>query len=121
MEHTIPESSGTKHLSIQEKQKIVSEWKKTGLSKHQFCKEKGIIPTTFYGWCRQVVIASEKGSDLAPVAVVNKKPASFLRRYSGEADAEICLPNQTIVRLRLPVETLIAVIEGLSHAPHSAR
>lgn len=113
--------SGNKHLSLQEKRKIVDEWKKSGLSKHEFCKERGVITTTFYGWCKQAARAGDRAENnpLAPVAVV-KKSSELHGGQTGEAEAEIFLPNQAIVRLRTPVETLIAVIRGLSDASHTA-
>ena len=107
-------TSGNKHLSLQEKQKIIAEWKSTGLSKHEFCRSRKIIATTFYGWLKQVArVAGTPDSDLAPVSVV-KKYAACMAKPAIEVEAEIFLPSQTVIRLRAPAETLIAVIKGLS-------
>jgi len=121
MENKPPITSGNKHLSLQEKQKIIDEWKNTGLSKHEFCKSRKIIATTFYGWLKQVArVAGMPDSDLAPVAVVKKSPG-FMVKPASESEIEIFLPAQTVIRLRVPVETLITLIKGLSHASHTAR
>ena len=42
-----------KELSINEKQKLLSEWKESGKSAAMFCREKEIKPTTFYGWIKR--------------------------------------------------------------------
>ncbi len=40
-------------LSIDEKQKLLKEWKESGKNAAVFCREKEIRPTTFYGWIKR--------------------------------------------------------------------
>ena len=40
-------------LSINEKQRLLKEWKESGKSAALFCREKEIRPTTFYGWIKR--------------------------------------------------------------------
>ena len=48
-------------LSINEKQKLLAEWKESGKSAAMFCREKEIKPTTFYGWIKREKKESNSG------------------------------------------------------------
>ncbi len=49
-------------LSIEEKQKLLAEWKKSGKSAAMFCRGKEIRPTTFYGWIKREKKKSKAGN-----------------------------------------------------------
>lgn len=63
-------------LTWEEKVKICEEWKQSGLGKKVFCKQKGIAPATFHGWCQKLWdIKAVFGNKLCAVKVVDKDAA----------------------------------------------
>ena len=51
----------TKKYTAIERKGYLANWRESGLSGSQFCKENNIRPTTFYGW-----IKSEKKRRIDP-------------------------------------------------------
>ena len=47
---------------------LIEEWKERGSSAQSFCKEKGIKPTTFYGWIKR-----NKKTKLSEFVEISKK------------------------------------------------
>ncbi|MCI6115429.1 MAG: helix-turn-helix domain containing protein [Spirochaetales bacterium] len=94
-------------LSTSEKSNYVSQWKASGLSQKQFCRNMGISPTTFSGWIHQLsAIENRKEVHSIPFIKVESKTPSFLEHsitmeYHG-------------ARINLPQSLLPKVIKELS-------
>lgn len=43
-----------KPVKAKEQYHLVMECRSSGLTDHQWCREKGICPGTFYGWVRRL-------------------------------------------------------------------
>lgn len=43
-----------KPVKAKEQYRLVMECRSSGLTDHQWCREKGICPGTFYGWVRRL-------------------------------------------------------------------
>ena len=48
------ESANKKAKSKKEWEGIIEEWKGSGLSKYEYCREKKIYRSTFYKWCKKL-------------------------------------------------------------------
>lgn len=71
-----------KRVSNEEWEELVKEYKKSKLSKYEFCKQKNIPRSTFYKWNR---IFAENGRN----KVKNKFIAIRVKDWEEEGDAEI--------------------------------
>lgn len=103
------------HYTIEEKQKLCEQWKISGKTKSQFCKEHGIALATFYGWCTNFLPSSKKEkTNLLPIKIVNEK--KIVKRDDIETTLEIKITSQMLVCLRLPVKNVVGFIQELANA-----
>ena len=96
--------------SIEDRERIIEEHKRSGLSKIDFCKERGIKLTTFYGWTKKKRSFKKQ-----------KKKKSFFKEVSlpvaGAAPVEITLPNGTRISIRhTQSKELISMVRGVINA-----
>ena len=115
-------------LKWKERVALCKEWKKTGLSANEFCRQKGLTHSTFHSWCKKL-----KESDTE----INH-PSSKNMRYSRQVDVErnlepiilsndtqdllkqipveIGLPNQILVKISLSIPELKKLLGELCNA-----
>ena len=107
---------------------LCKEWKKSGLSANEFCRQKGLTHSTFHSWCKKL-----KESD----AEINHPPSKSMR-YSRQVNpernlepimlsndtqdllkqmlVEISLPNQILVKIFLSIPELKKLLGELCNA-----
>ena len=108
----VKKAINTKKLTWEEKKIICEQWKQSGKSKAQFCKEEGISFQTFWGWCNRLwpdaKLPSRPG--LTPVRVIDKLPMEPL------IEVEVLISNQATLKMSLPLSSLGKLIKELYHA-----
>lgn len=66
-------------LTREEKKTIISEWKDSSKSIAGFCRERGIKPTTFYGWLKSEKKKERQG--FVKLAGIRKSPEIITGQY----------------------------------------
>ena len=62
-----------KPVKMKEQYRLVMECRRSGLTDHQWCVEKGICPGTFYGWVRRL---RQKGYADIPEAMKSQRTST---------------------------------------------
>ena len=77
----------TPNYTIEEKRTIVEEWMASGIVRAEFCRNKGINPSTFDGWLNRFYPDREKKTKKRQTAMVKIQAADldgeFLMEYRG--------------------------------------
>ena len=77
----------TPNYTIEEKRVIVEEWMASGIVRAEFCRNKGINPSTFDGWLNRFYPDREKKTKKRNTAMVKIHEADldceFLMEYIG--------------------------------------
>lgn len=77
----------TPNYTIEEKRTIVEEWMASGIVRAEFCRNKGINPSTFDGWLNRFYPDREKKTKKRQTAMVKIQAAGldgeFLMEYRG--------------------------------------
>ena len=77
----------TPNYTIEEKRVIVEEWMASGIVRAEFCRNKGINPSTFDGWLNRFYPDREKKTKKRNTAMVKIHEADhdgeFLMEYRG--------------------------------------
>ena len=77
----------TPNYTIEEKRTIVEEWMTSGIVRAEFCRNKGINPSTFDGWLNRFYPDREKKTKKRQTAMVKIQAADldgeFLMEYRG--------------------------------------
>ena len=77
----------TPNYTIEEKRVIVEEWMASGIVRAEFCRNKGINPSTFDGWLNRFYPDREKKTKKRTTAMVKIHEADldcgFLMEYRG--------------------------------------
>lgn len=82
-----------KHLTFEERERFISDWQQSGLSKKQFAQERGVKYCTFIGWFQgskqtatpgftEVVIST--GNKLLMEVVIKEKTVRFYQPLPKE-------------------------------------
>ena len=75
------------NYTIEEKRTIVEEWMASGIVRAEFCRNKGINPSTFDGWLNRFYPDREKKTKKRQTAMVKIHEADldgeFLMEYRG--------------------------------------
>lgn len=108
--HTIKKSK----LNWADKKAMCEQWKASGKTKSQFCKEQGIPLQTFWAWCDRLWPCPKKQSQLAKVIVVDKKNTA--KEELNLTTVEMILPNQAIIRFKLPNQEIAMFVQEMCHA-----
>lgn len=66
-------------ISSEKKKTLLSEWENSRKSIAGFCREKGIKPTTFYGWIKNEKKKETQG--FVKLAGIRKSPEIIAGRY----------------------------------------
>jgi hypothetical protein len=75
-------------------------WEKSGLSVRAYCKEQGVIETSFYAWRRELIVRARETSSAILQRPVNDKTSPTVKILAGVKflpDFE----NQKVSRSRL--------------------
>ena len=77
----------TQNYTIEEKRTIVEEWMASSIVRAEFCRNKGINPSTFDGWLNRFYPDREKKTKKRQTAMVKIQAAGldgeFLMEYRG--------------------------------------
>lgn len=101
-----------KEISEEEKIALCEKWKNSGIKRSHFCKEHGLSPSTFYGWCNKSKTRKNKASSSNFVAVNSVGKIE----NKEESQVEIILPNQAMIRIKLSMGKLLLFIRELCNA-----
>lgn len=115
MEQTSRSKSNVKYSrrTQEGKKALYEEWKGSGKSKAQFCKEQKLCLSAFYNW-QNHLSPSNKRSNLSPIKVIPQEIAEELRLE--QTQVEIIMPTNIIVRVKLPAKNLVNFIQEISYA-----
>lgn len=104
-----------------EKKALCEEWKSSGKTKSDFCKEHNIPLATFFRCCNRLWPVSKKAkSNILPVKIINNTP--FISSSSPQqTDIELILDNGAMIRFKLSIKNLVPFIQELSHAITTVR
>jgi hypothetical protein len=115
MKEKIARASRQNRYTAEEQKKVLLRWKKSSLSKKNFCKAEGIAPSTLYKWMNQRDKKLKAGipTHLSPVMLIEKAETE---KVGESIPIEICLPNRTLMRFNLSVKELVFFAKELCHA-----
>jgi hypothetical protein len=104
-------------LSLEDKRSLYEQWRASGQKRHDFCKNNGLPVSTFYGWSRELEPLKEKSSchKFIPVIDVSQQ-VNGKNEKQDQANVEMILPNQTIIRITLPIHRTLSFVQELYHA-----
>lgn len=102
------------------KKALCEEWKASGKTKTDFCREKNIGLSTFYSWCNQLWPEQKKERLFLPLQV-KKMPSIESTKAQDQTDVELILSNGNLLRFKLPIKNLITFIQELMHATATVR
>ena len=104
-----------KRITIQEKFELIMECRNSGLSDYQWCKQRGLSPSTFYGYVKQVrkhnceipepanliTCAPDDKPDIVKLEVVNddSQPA-----YINQNDNKVSVPTMEITLGKISIK-----------------
>jgi hypothetical protein len=102
--------------TLEEKKALCEEWKTSGKTKREFCKENNIPIASFFPWCNKLLAESKKQeANLFPVKIINK-PSISSNEPVTQTEIEISFENGLAVHFTLPIKELVTFIQELSHA-----
>jgi len=103
----------TKELNEEERHCYYTKWKTSGLSKAAFCREEGIPVETFYYWHKCYRKVSENKEAFSRVRI---KETCREVSYDYGIDIGMNLSNQAQFQMRLSMQQLISLVQGLCDA-----
>lgn len=99
-----------KRYSAQDKRAYCELWRKSTLTKIEFCKLNGISKSSLYRWMQD--IAFKEPSTFSQVVIHNEDNS---QNVSNTA-IEIVLPNEVRLKMCIEFQHLRAIIREVSHA-----
>jgi hypothetical protein len=88
-------------------------WKKSSLSKAQFCKAQGLDVKKFYYWCRRFCPENNEAAPTHFVPIVSQEESMDKNTCISLV---LLLPNQTQLTFQVAEERLVALVKELSDA-----
>ncbi len=118
MQNTTPR----KQLNPDERRALCQQWKTSGLSRSEFCRQHGVALSSFHHWLSGKRLNGARlnlkyNQDWVPVTV-KKTPEPITEE---PLLLEIVLPNQMRVKLAVKPSKINTIIEELSHANTALR
>lgn len=118
MQNTTPR----KQLNPDERRALCQQWKTSGLSRSEFCRQHGVALSSFHHWLSGKRLNGARlnlkyNQDWVPVTV-KKTPEPITEE---PLLLEIVLPNQMRVKLAVTSSKINSIIEELSHANTALR
>jgi len=108
-------ASNRKHSSQEEKKAYYHAWKKSTLSKPEFCRQHQLCVKTFYRWVKKI---ESKASISSRPQLLPVKPSSDLNTPSDKGDLiQLLLPNGYCLRfkLRSGINNIAHLAKELAH------
>jgi hypothetical protein len=98
-----------------QKKEFCEEWKASGLTQSQYCRDKGINAVTFSGWIKKFL----RNENTAKTKVKGKSkfiPLSLQSSAQIQGSLEIIAANKLTIRLPITVEEslILKIIKDLS-------
>ena len=94
----------TPNYTIEEKRTIVEEWMASGIVRAEFCRNKGINPSTFDGWLNRFYPDREKKT--------KKRQTAMVKIQSAGLDGEFLMEYRS-ARIRFSQASLGNVLQAL--------
>lgn len=94
---------------------VVAEWRRSGLSMAAFCRERELVPTTFYTWRRRVEPANGDEAFVPVHVVASSGPDD--ERCEPSLEVVVAGGRRVMVREDFDSETLQRVIMALETLP----
>lgn len=96
--------------SKEQKKSFCEEWKASGLTQSQYCRDKGLNAMTFNGWVKKFIQGEAKNKNKAE-SKSKFIPLSLQSSVQSQEHLEIAAANKLIIRLPITVcESLILKI-----------
>jgi hypothetical protein len=121
-------SSGTsvnkrdvKSITKENKKALCEEWQSLGITASEFCRERGLVRSTFHGWCKELnlplknkkrVLTKKSNTNWIPLTHTNDQS----RELQGFKSIEIKISNQMIMKLSLSMDDIQLLLGGLCNA-----
>lgn len=104
-----------KHQARKEKwQAAVGECRSSGLSVREWCSQRGIIPTTYYRWEREVLSEAEATTEVHGTRFVGLPVVGQEERNVPERSATLRVGEDSVeIYQDLSLELLKALVEAL--------
>ena len=58
-------------------------WQESGLSVRAFCKERGLIETSFYAWRRELIVRARENGETEEAAIAENSPRNSVKDSRG--------------------------------------
>lgn len=94
----------TPNYTIEEKRTIVEEWMASSIVRAEFCRNKGINPSTFDGWLNRFYPDREKKT--------KKRQTAMVKIQAADLDGEF-LMEYRVARIRFSQASLGNVLQAL--------
>jgi hypothetical protein len=105
----------------EEKKILCEQWKNSGKTKREFCKDNNIPIASFFPWCDKLWPETKKEkTDLLPVKIINKNQ-TISNAEILQTDIELIFGEGPKIRFKLPIKNLVTFIQELSHAVTTIR
>lgn len=106
--------------SNEERKALCEQWKVSGKSKREFCKENNIPIASFFPWCVKFLTESGKQeTNMVPVKMITQ-PAG-METQKLDTELELTIGGDHKLRFKLPIRQLVTFIQELSHAVTTIR
>jgi len=106
-----------KKLSPDERRALCQQWKTSGLSQSEFCRQQGIALSSFHQWLSGKRLASIQPPTVKNIpAWVPLEIKSTPKTPEEPLLMEMILPNKITLKLPIAYSKINSVIEQLCHA-----
>lgn len=106
--------------SCEERKALCEEWKASGKSKREFCRENNIPIASFFPWCNKFLRGSgEQEINMVPLKIIKQAPDMEPKKL--EIELELAIEGGHKLRFKLPIKQLVTLIQELSHAVTTIR
>jgi hypothetical protein len=100
----------------EEREALCEQWKSSGKTKREFCRENDIPIASFFSWCSKLSLKPKKPVvNLLPIKLINTSPVETEKVTQTEIELNLG-EGGAIIRFKLPIKNLVTFIQELSHA-----
>ena len=117
MQNLIPK----KKLSPDERRALCQQWKTSGLSQSEFCRQHGLALSSFHQWLSGRRLDSVRPPSKDIPAWVPLEIKSTQKTSEEPILIEMILPNKITLKFSVAHSKINSVIESLSHANTTVR
>jgi hypothetical protein len=106
----------------EERKALCEQWKASGKSKREFCRENNIPIASFFPWCDKLWPQPKKHTaNLLPIKLITT-PSVASENQAMQTEIELNVAEGgPIIRFKLSIKNLVPFIQELSHAVATIR